>query len=308
MGKARGMRYFGLKFGEDDLEMTELLEEKLTIVAREVTSEEQAFFDEHGWVRLPKLISAADAELLRSEAERLMSVGEGGELESNVSRVGNAADKGLRGHQMAQFHIYNEPSKASEAFQRLYDSRSLGRAAARLMSNPITGTRKARRLGNTLFVKGRQSSAGSSSTGWHQDRPYFPFDREAMVMLWLALAPVSPEMGSLRFIDRGHRRGMIGRYSHVEDQDMVDAFPGLEQECGVSPPLHLEAGDATIHDALTPHSAGPNLTDKVRWGLAMTYFPSDALYTGAPHRSFDGLGLEINGTFDHPNFPIVGEF
>lgn len=285
--------------------MTDLMVEDRTIVARDVTEDEREFFFEHGWVTLPKLISAEDAELLRSEAERLMLGG--GELQSTVSRVGNAKDKGLLGHQMAQFHIYNEPSSASEHFKRLYDSRSLGRVAARLMSNPYTGPRKARRIGNTLFVKGRQSSVGSGSTGWHQDRPYFPFDREQMVMLWLALAPVSPEMGSLRFIDRGNRRGMMGRYSHIENEDMVDAFPGLVEECGVSPPIHLEAGDATIHDALTPHAAGPNLTDNIRWALAMTYFPSDALYTGAPHRSFDGLGLKVNQPFDHPNFPIMGE-
>ena len=88
---------------------------------------------------------------------------------------------------------------------------------------------------------------------------------------------------------------------------MVEAYPGLAEQCGVSPPITLEPGDATMHDALTPHSAGPNLTDDIRWGLAMTYFPSEALYTGAPHRSFDGLGLTINGPFDHPSFPIVGE-
>ena len=282
-----------------------MMAEDRTIVAREITEEEHAFFYEHGWVKLPKLISEADANLLRSEAERLM-LGEG-ELKSNISRVGNDADKGLRGHQMAQFHIYNEPSKSSEAFQRIFDSPSLGHVAARFLSNRITGPRKARRLGNTLFVKGRQSAAGSGSTGWHQDRPYFPFDRDSMVMLWLALAPVTPEMGSLRFIDRGHRLGMLGRYSHVESIDMVDAYPGTAEHCGISPPLELNAGDCTIHDALTPHSAGPNLTDAVRWGLAMTYFPADTLYTGAPHRSFDGLGLEINEPFDHPNFPVVGE-
>ena len=285
--------------------MSDLMAEDQTIVARDVTEQEREFFFEHGWVKLRNLISASDAELLRSEAERLM-LGEG-ELKSNVSRVGNAADKGLRPHQMSQFHIFNEPSKFSEAYKRIYDSRSLGHVAARFLSAPWTGRRKARRIGNTLFVKGRQASTGSGSTGWHQDRPYFPFDRDSMVMLWLALAPVTPEMGSLRFIDRGHRLGAMGRYSHIESQDMVEAYPGIAEHCGISPPLDLGPGDATIHDALTPHSAGPNLTDNVRWALTMTYFPAEALYTGAPHRSFDGLGLVVNGPFDHPNFPIVGE-
>ena len=128
-----------------------------------------------------------------------------------------------------------------------------------------------------------------------------------MVMLWLALAQVTPAMGSLRFIDRGNKAAGMGRYSHVEDQDMVDAYPALEAYCGVSPPMTLNAGDATLHDALTPHSALPNLTDKTRWGLALTYFPAETLYTGAPHRSFDNLELTINEPFDHPAFPIVGE-
>ncbi|HJQ17010.1 MAG TPA: phytanoyl-CoA dioxygenase family protein [Allosphingosinicella sp.] len=285
--------------------MTEVMGEDQTIAARDVTEEERDFFHEHGWVKLPKLISEADAELLRSEAERLM-ISESG-LSSNISRVGNQVDKGLRSHQMAQFHVYNEPSKVSEPFRRIYDSRSMGHVAARLMTNRWTGPRRARRLGNTLLVKGPQSSTGSSSTRWHQDRPYFPFDRERMIMLWIALAPVTPEMGSLRFIDRGNRFGEMGRYSHVETEDMVETFPGLAEHCGITPPFGLAPGDATAHDALTPHSAGPNFTDRIRWGHTLTYFPSDALYTGASHRSFDGLGLVVNEPFDHPNFPIVGE-
>ena len=285
--------------------MTQLMADEKTISARDVTEEERGFFHEHGWVKLPKLISEADAEMLRSEAERLMA-GDG-ELKSNITRVGNSVDQGMRVHQMTQFHIFNEPSKSSEVFKQIFDSSSVGHAAARIMSNRWTGLRRARRLGNTLMVKGPQSSEGSGSTRWHQDAPYFPFDRGPMVMLWIALAQVTPEMGSMRFVDRGNKHGPLGRFSHVETEDMVETFPGLAEHCGVTPPMSLNAGDATVHDALTPHSAGPNLTDKVRWGLALTYFPSDAFYTGAPHRSFDNLGLVVNQPLDHPDFPIVGE-
>ena len=285
--------------------MTNLVREDTTIAARNVTDEECAFYFEHGWVHLPNLINADDAELLRSEAERLMI--RDGEIRSNIKRVGNDRDEGLRGHQMGQFNVFNEPSNESEAFRRIYDSRSVGHVAARFLSAPWTGPRKARRIANTLFVKGPQSTSSSNSTGWHQDRPYFPFDRDPMIMLWIALAPVTPEMGSLRFIDRGNKVASMGRYSHVECQDMVDAYPALAAHCGISPPITLKAGDATLHDALTPHAAGPNLTQDIRWGLAMTYFPSEALYTGAPHRSFDGLGLTVNEPFDHPAFPILGE-
>ena len=156
--------------------MTELMAAERTIVAREVSEDERRFYFDHGWVYLPNLISPEDAELLRSEAERLM--GNGCDIKSNVTRVGNERDKDLRGHQMNQFNIFNDPSKVSEPFQRIFDSPSVGHAAARFLSTPWTGPRKARRLANTLFVKGPQSTTGSGSTGWHQDRPYFPFDRD----------------------------------------------------------------------------------------------------------------------------------
>ena len=74
---------------------------------------------------------------------------------------------------------------------------------------------------------------------------------------------------------------------------------------GWSPPLHLHAGDATVHCAMTPHRAPANETSAPRWVYSVSVFPADTLYTGAPQAFTDGLGLAVNEPFDHPRFPLL---
>ena len=57
----------------------------------------------------------------------------------------------------------------------------------------------------------------------------------------------------------------------------------------------------------TLHGAGPNLTDRPRWALRISFFPAEARYTGQPYRYCDNLGLAFHEPLDHPNFPILGE-
>jgi ectoine hydroxylase-related dioxygenase (phytanoyl-CoA dioxygenase family) len=73
----------------------------------------------------------------------------------------------------------------------------------------------------------------------------------------------------------------------------------------MSPPLHLKAGDATVHSVLVGHGASENQTDEPRWAYICAYIPGDALYTGAPNYNYDGIGLEVNKPIDHPRFPIL---
>ena len=39
--------------------------------------------------------------------------------------------------------------------------------------------------------------------------------------------------------------------------------------------------------------------------VAWTYFDAATQYTGTPFAQTDGLGMTINGPFDHPDFPLV---
>jgi ectoine hydroxylase-related dioxygenase (phytanoyl-CoA dioxygenase family) len=61
-----------------------------------------------------------------------------------------------------------------------------------------------------------------------------------------------------------------------------------------------------VHGSWTVHSAPANTTDDPRWSLMMILFPADAVYQ-QEHRVVAGLGLELRGGFDHPDFPTVYE-
>jgi ectoine hydroxylase-related dioxygenase (phytanoyl-CoA dioxygenase family) len=132
-----------------------------------------------------------------------------------------------------------------------------------------------------------------------------PMDRSAMLTIWLALADVPADMGSLRFYDGSHRYGILGRSFTRDGDDQLTQHPWIK-ELELSPPLDLAAGDATVHHALTVHGAPENHRDAPRLSFTVTYFDADALYTGTPYRQTDDLGLVVNRPFDHPKFPMVG--
>lgn len=283
---------------EGSFEVAPVETEASAVHARSVTEEECAFYQEHGWVKLPGLISAETAERLQAEAERLASAEATGDLEAKGKAYSAQAH---------QFQSVVAPSESSDLFRSLSYSRALGLVAARLMSTPLTGPRKARRAFDSILVKLPSDTDASEGTRWHQDRAYFPFDRDGALMMWIALVPMTADMGTLRFVDGSHRLGLFGRHQHIEGGDALQAFPAVAEKYPLAPPLDMRPGDATVHDALTFHSAAANVTDRARWAVAQGYFPADTLYTGQPHGNFDKLGLTINEPLDHPELPIVGE-
>jgi ectoine hydroxylase-related dioxygenase (phytanoyl-CoA dioxygenase family) len=194
---------------------------------------------------------------------------------------------------------YDQASLADPVLGSYVRSAELGRVAYDLIGRPV------RYLQDQLLVK-RPSSTGGAATQWHQDMPYLPLDRSGVAHIWLALVDVPPEMGSMRFLDRSHLMGSFGRAQHDELGDLSRTHPELFETCGMSPPLHLVAGDATVHDAATAHYAPPNSTETPRWAYLTAFFRADALYTGAPHRDTSVVaGLQVNKVLDHPRFPVA---
>ncbi|GAA2914614.1 phytanoyl-CoA dioxygenase family protein [Streptosporangium fragile] len=249
---------------------------------RDVTDDEVAFFEENGWVRLPRLIGPGRAALLRDRAlvhlrERSRAV---------TSKVDEA------------FGQSRDIAEADEHFRALAFAPALGRGATRLLHG-VAGVRV--QVTNLLI---KEPGGGHGATEFHQDFPWMPMDRSAMLTVWLALVDVPADMGSLRFVSGSHRHGLLGRSFARDGDDQLTQHPWLK-ELPVSPPLDLAAGDATVHHALTVHGAAANRRDTARLSFTVTYFDADALYTGTPYRQTDGLGLTVNRPFDHPRFPVV---
>jgi ectoine hydroxylase-related dioxygenase (phytanoyl-CoA dioxygenase family) len=120
----------------------------------------------------------------------------------------------------------------------------------------------------------------------------------------VALTDVTVAMGPLQFIDRSHTLGSLGRSFLRLHDDTPDQHPWLAAWPRTEL-VDMGAGDATAHSALTVHGAPENSGERPRVVVALAYFSADTLYTGAPFARTDGLGLAVNGPFDHPKFPLV---
>ncbi|PRX64284.1 phytanoyl-CoA dioxygenase PhyH [Nonomuraea fuscirosea] len=246
---------------------------------RQASDDEAAFFHEHGWVRLGRLVEPDLAAELRERALRRLDA----RSRSHETLVDQA------------FGQSRDIAASDELFGALTLSPGMGRTAVRL----LRGVRAVRVQVTNLLVK---EAGEHGATEFHQDFPWMPMDRSAMLTVWLALADVPADMGSLRFYSGSHRHGLLGRSFTRPGDDQLSQHPWLK-ELELSPPLDLKAGDATVHHALTVHGAPANRHDRPRLSFTVTYFDADALYTGLPYRQTDGLGLRVNQPFEHERFP-----
>jgi phytanoyl-CoA hydroxylase len=177
----------------------------------------------------------------------------------------------------------------------------LGPVAARMM-----GQRQVRLIDDNALIKPPKQEGGEP-TIWHQDAPNFPFDRRGFLTIWIAVDDISLDQGPLMFVPGSHRIGLLGAIDGAGEEIPLDSLLQPEDYAYVDAPVTtaLNAGDASVHDGYTLHSAGPNLTSRPRRAWGVRFIPPATLYTGGAHRSFDHLGLESFQPFVHEDFPLI---
>ncbi len=258
-------------------------------LVRDIADEEAAFFREHGWVKLPGLVSASTAAHLLAELQAVQRA------DAAVGSRRPPRPQGLD----AMWTTCADPQRRSDAVRRFAWSPDVGRAASRLM-----GGRGVRFFRDSALVK-QPTRAGGGRTIWHQDFAYNAIDRPGQLTLWIALVDCPPERGTMRFLDGSHRAGDLGRSLDDPDRDLAVQHPELFAAGTVSPPLHLRPGDATAHDSLVVHSASENTTDEPRWAYTIAVMPADGRYTGRRSALVDFDGLVLGEELDTPQTPLL---
>jgi hypothetical protein len=269
--------------------------EDLSRHIRDITEQEITTFWEQGWIHVPNFVSP---ELCEQVIARYMNwVGlrwRDWPQDPADQRDFIATVDGILKRPRGTFGIrQDDPWMFNYVTQRKF-----GEAAARFLRVPSV-----KPLSETLHVKYPVSSGHSRKLGWHQDFPALPIDRAEATQFWLALVPITPDMGPMTHLTGSHREMPGGRL--VATEDAREIYPELWERHEVSVPKPLAQGDAIFHHALTWHASGANLTDKVRWAMSSYRFSGRTRYTGAQNFNTDGLGLTPYEPFDHPNFPTV---
>ncbi len=126
---------------------------------------------------------------------------------------------------------------------------------------------------NSLLLKPPEVG---SIKGMHQDSPYWPIEPMALCSCWFALDDATPENGTMAVIPGAHTRGPLP-HVHVTDDYVVDEQYYDMAEMVTTP---IRAGGGLFFHSLLPHYTGPNLSDKWRRAIALSYMSAQSKYTG----------------------------
>jgi hypothetical protein len=260
--------------------------EGVKIHPRELTDDEVKAYWKNGWAKLDQLISSEDAAHMLARVKERMG-------ETGDQHKARASDwSGVASDIWQSYHglVFED-----DVFRSFYFSETMGRNMQRLLRREVP----IRHHLDIIACKMPKGSAagGSNPSYWHQDFPSNGHDRAGSAVFWVALDDIPAERGSMRFRTGSHTLGELGnlREEWKASEDFhggkrrtwkgdlfAEIYPFLDEDCPVSPPLDLKAGDATIHHSLVLHSAPENTTDQPRWAFISAYMPGDALYTGKP--------------------------
>ena len=118
--------------------------------------------------------------------------------------------------------------------------------------------------------------AGGGITPWHQDQHYWPLATNKTITMWMTLADINADMGTLRFASGSHVEGYLGDIP-ISDESETQLRAFVEQKgFKLGQAAEMKAGSATFHSGWTLHSAPPNFSDQMRPAMTIIYFADGA--------------------------------
>ncbi len=262
------------------------------VVFRDVTPEEVAHFRKFGWVRLKQFFSPTVVAELLAMAK---------------NRMGEKGDKNLPPEAFLYFNPLTMNGLDDPLLRPVIDQ--CGRGARALMARRVpTGIRY---FTDYFAVKQparsrQEGKGGAGASDWHQDFAAAASDRSGGMVFWAALTDMTPDNGTMAFINGSHRYGVMGHFTTHASGSLLDEYPELLEECTSTGNLSYRAGDVTVHSNMVVHSAAANVTDDPRWTYIVIVNPADACWTGAVADAFTNEGLTVRKPFPDDRFPIIG--
>ena len=160
--------------------------------------------------------------------------------------------------------------KINETIRRLFLNPDLGEMLTKLAG--VDGIR-------VWHDQTLQKQPWANPTAWHLDNPYWSFHSPDALSIWIALDDVTLQNGCVHYLPGSHK---IARYENVDiGQEMAalfDYYPDFKKIEAVH--LEMKAGMAAVHNGLTAHAAGANMTPYWRRALTCAYMPDGATFNG----------------------------
>ena len=267
-------------------------------------------FRKHGWVRVPKLHTREQVDVLLSVMEK--GFANPPDITKTYGAAAPETPKDVVSNKDPKVILLNvrELNLYYKEVKPVTLDPGVGNVVRKLL-----GSERVRLFSETYLNK----PPGGSPTPWHQDWPLQPFDRRESVNCWIALDDITMDQGPLQVVSGSHRLGALYTPTDFAEQppikDLLNpedfemlwslADPADVDIDGV--PVHsapFSAGDALIFYGSVLHGAPANGTNRQRRGYTRAIISSEVRYTGMPYLKTDSVGLKVGSAFDLPRYPI----
>ncbi len=257
--------------------------------------EQQAFFQQQGYLIVPDLLSRGEVAECQREVQRLHQLA--ADLEASQDPISN--------------HFQREPFSSAPnhnglpVLRKIENTRALSPCFTQLAAHPRLVAIVQSLLGadlllfrSTLMLK---PAFHGSAHALHQDSAYWPMEPPALVTASIALDDATPDNGCIKVIPGSHHWG-LQEWGHIAQQQEAPLTNRDDIDRTRQIDVPLAAGSAVLFHSLMVHGSGPNQTDRPRNTALYAYFSPHVRYVpganGPQSKSFPVIA-GLNGAAEH---------
>jgi len=235
-------------------------------------------FEKSGYIILPTLISRERCDRLNFRLEQVLS---------GTFSTGKSPDKIplIKEPKMGIYQQQNRKTlqiiniwKSDENFKEIVACPALGEFVAKLMN--WKGARVAQ---DQVWIK----PSNSNALVFHRDTPYFDFEPDEVLTVWIALDDMDDELGPLEYVKGSHlwsdeRVGCASQFFSTKKSKslLFDACSkaGYDPASLSFKTVGVRAGGAGVHNGRTWHGSGPNTSKNARRGIGIHFVPANSRF------------------------------
>lgn len=284
-------------------------------------------FQKDGFVVFPNALPLSDVNDLNDQLEQVL----GGHYDreqapDKIPKLASTKESLLTTQSGKVLQVINV-HKSNSLFRRLACHPTLGQIVAEL-AGWKHGTRLAQ---DQIWAK----PPGAKPLAFHRDSPYFMFEPNDVVTVWVALDDMTEDVGPLEYVRGSHlwqtgqhvgsprqffqaNGGMKLLHNAAVQAGVMDEH-STEEECAEKLEFvaleGLQAGGISIHNGRTWHGSGKNkTTNRPRRGLGLHFVPAEVQFTAEAVKSslwrqyVTGDGNPESVILPPEDFPLTWQF
>jgi ectoine hydroxylase-related dioxygenase (phytanoyl-CoA dioxygenase family) len=239
----------------------------------EVTEQQRKSYAEQGFLVVDEFLDHQELQEWRAAVDH--AVAERGRQRFSFPTSAEAESAATRSEDEQDYYdqVFTQRNnlwQTDEHMRRLLLQPGLGKFVA-----DVAGIEGVRIWHDQALIKGPYSNP----TAFHLDVPYWSFQSADAITIWLALDDATIENGCLYYVPGSHlarKFDNVGIGSRIGS--LFEVYPDWADVAPV--PCPVPAGGALLHNGLTFHGAGANMTPGLRRAMTCAYMPDGAVFNG----------------------------